>query len=110
MSGRISLNIIGCGSALTILGNMHFLLISRKLVFQGNIKKLKEHSESADLRRCHQTFQVISKRLTQTNLKKWKLLSWQLNNSNFMELSDRIYEEFQMLLMQVSSLKKGEIS
>ena len=27
-----------------------------------------------------------------------------------MELSDRIYEEFQMLLLQVSSLTKGEIS
>ena len=37
-------------------------------------------------------------------------MSWQLNNLNFMELSDRIYEEFQMLLLQVSSLTKGEIS
>ena len=25
-------------------------------------------------------------------------MSWQLNNSNFMELSDRVYEKFQTLL------------
>ena len=42
--------------------------------------------------------------------KKWKLLSWQLNNSNFMELSDRIYEAIQMMLLQVSGLTRGEIS
>ena len=33
-------------------------------------------------------------KLDKNKLKKWKVLSWQLNNSNFMELSDRIYEEF----------------
>ena len=31
-----------------------------------------------------------------------------MNNSNFMKLTDRVYEEFQML--QVSSLTKGGIS
>ena len=39
-------------------------------------------------------------KLDKNKLKKWKVLSWQLNNSNFMELTDRIYEEFQMLLLQ----------
>ena len=54
--------------------------------------QLEEHSESEDALKS----------------KNWKLLSWLLINSNFM-VPDRVHEEFQIVLLQVSNLTKGEI-
>ena len=57
------------------------------------------------------SLQIISISFDSYKLRKKKeVLSWQMNNSNFMLLFDRVHEEFQMLLLQVLNLTKVEIT